>query len=251
MSQLASPIPIPGARGMGLFSAPSVNRGDAAGAPTSRSPIIADLPTFDEPLVCGFSEIEVPTATDCSAAAAWYGLLDVKIRDTYGQEVGLFKVETELCSPDLVGVEDVYLPWGTDDPGGGFGSGVGVYIVIGTNLPTRGRPAQWVTAGCPLPGANATGTPLMMSVGRSPYILQRSFPTGSFGAADQVKSRLPSSFAPFIKRLSLDDSLQVALVVRGNRIVNPGTAQYIRGFAMISMWLGNTVNGQTFGTRVG
>lgn len=214
------------------------------------SPLMDLLPTFREPLAASFTEVTVPPATDCSAAAGWYPLIDLDVDKSFGQDVMLFSADVDQLSPDVVGdVGNNYLPWGANDPAsGGNGTGNGACIVIGTNLPITGK-SGWTAATINVAGMNQTGVQQVIRSDRAQYILARPFPVGSYGTSSQVRRTITKSWAPYGYRFPRGSRIQAALVVLGSQIVNAtGADQLLRGGASIQLWCGMTRNPSNFGS---
>lgn len=241
---------IPFGNQLGLVPRATSVSGSNAREAQARSPLIDILPTFREPISASFKEVAVPLGTDCSAAAAWFPLIDIDVADAFGQEVMLFSIDVDQLSPDVAGdAGNVYLPWGDDSPSvTSQGTGNGAYIVCGTNLPITGvEYGVWKTATCNLAGMNSSGVPLLVQSDRAQYILARPFPTGQYGATSQVRRTITKSWAPYGYRFPLGSRIQAALVIQGSKIVAP-TDQIIRGGASIQMWCGMTRNAANFGS---
>lgn len=203
----------------------------------SRSPYTNKLPIMREPIYGGFApSILVPNGTAAAAGtnSKWFGLIDVAIEDI-GQELYLWGATFTQCScePDAAGTNQV---WGDL-----YGNGAA--LVIGINLPTRGRPGVWVDGPCSIPGVEATPTPIVSQSGMK-LIHWETFPPGSVNVALPTvpyKRIIPRSFAPFIYRYPYGTRLEAALVIRGSQAANAsGVDHTLRGTGEIKLHVGQT-----------
>lgn len=225
-------FPDPNLRSLSI-NEPPMPGGQAVVSPSSqsRSDLIDRLPTLREATSFGFTKITVPTGLDFTTSDAWYPLVDLDVKDDYGQELLLTGVTFDMVPTENTGATVPNINWGD-----GFGAGAA--IVIGTGLPITGQSTTWVGAPSGLP--SFTGNTLTQSI-KDRYVFTKWFPTGNYADATPAKQVVPRTFSPFVYRFPFGSRVQVALVVKGSYIVNSsGVDRFIRTFVHGQLHLANT-----------
>lgn len=198
-----------------------------------------------------FDRIRVPVGlTSTNGVARWFGLRRLRIPEDFAQEVTLFGSTITQLPPnvagvdfdDLVGAETV--PWGNRH-------GSDCAIVIGRNLPII--PNAWTSAPCFAAGLDADGSANSSADIPNPseYFAVQYFPTGELVGSDDDTTILNKivttrQMSPYVARFTHGNTLDVALVMKGEYVEGLGEEKFLSGFADVRLMIGQVNAGQGF-----
>lgn len=199
------------------------------------SPLASQLPTFATEMVY-FNQITVPDGMAATAGqSAVYGLRRVRVPADTGEEIGFLGADFHLLPADSSGVATpvggmAALAWGDT-------SGLSAAIIIGRNLDMV--EGQWKSATVYLPGLEQAAHCFTSRAGQPRYLVTRWFPAGKWNDTAPNKYQQFVPVAGYVDRITRDETLDVALVVRGSQIVNAsGQPKAIVGLAAMNLtWL--------------
>lgn len=212
---------------------------------SASSPLTRLFPTaLVEAVSLGAIPVPNGTTNPADGRSAWYQLRRIRIDEDTQQEVTFVGAHATLLPTDNNGAgSTIYGVAAGDALGWGDAQGISAAIIVAKNL-RHLTDGQWTHAPANLHGIE-TGN---MHVERpAPYLHVFSFPTGALDDAAPHKSEPRVTFAPYPPKLTLGDTLDIALVVRANQIVNTsGSARYIVGYADIRLLLGQLLDSGNF-----
>lgn len=226
--------------------APGVVTTPAGPRAASRSPLTDLFPTF-ETAHAYFTEISIAGSFDPGTDPAIFGLRRLRPGVDFGDEFSLFSLEGAALPPDTggngipTGTFEAYA-WCQSDP-----TARGAALVVGINLPME--PGAWSAwPGCPIPGVHAGETALRSPQSQSSVLWFGHLPPGALDPLATIPSRtFARSWAPFVKRVSMGQTLDVGLVVAGAEVPWATTNGVIVGYGALQLGLGMSTNRQRWG----
>lgn len=211
-----------------------------------RSPLTDLFPTF-QTAHAYFTQISVESSFDPGASPAIYGLRRLRPGVDFGDEFSLFSLEGSALPPDTGGngiPSGTYeaLAWCDSDK-----TARQAALVVGINLPME--PGTWMQwDACPVPGMHDGESGLRSQQSQSPVLWFGHLPPGSLDTLTTIPSRtFARSWAPFVYRISMGQSLDVGLVVAGAAVPWNTTNSVIVGYAALQLGLGMSTNRQRWG----
>lgn len=206
------------------------------------SPVLAQLPDALPIIPCGFAAVPIAAGiTIATGESAWFGLLDRDIDTDFILGAALHGVSLEMCSCDINGVGGG-IAGSTTPRAWGNAKGEGAAIVIGVDLPTKGKTdgTTWVSAPCGFPGVDNVALPNLnrgTAIGRT--FMSFGFPPGAYNDPVPYRQKWTRSLQPMLYRIRPGESLCVALVVARSVVHNLGAGANLFGSVSIECHLGS------------
>lgn len=238
----------PNAAGSSIIPPPGIVTEPAGPRARERSPLIDLLPLF-ETIHAYFIQVPVDlTDGPASWNTAAYGLKSVQVGRDFGSELGLFGLDATLLPPDTTGVgparnSKVATTWC-----GGDKTARQAAVVVGVDLPINvGEWQGW--DGPPVPGVHDGATGLISGQGRGQVLWFGHFPPGNLDpTSGPIQFRtFAKSWAPYIRRITMGQRIDVALVLQRSALTWGTEDAVICGYAAVQLSVGVSTNMQRWG----